>query len=121
MKKVTLIFVSVAVMLVSFTSCNNSNQNKDKTDKVKVSTKKSQKTLSGAYVCSEHWNDDLVGTLKMTFSDNNKVSFAGVTNTSYRIEGDSLFIDMSTYEMAFVMDGNTIKTTGPAGTVAYTK
>jgi hypothetical protein len=121
MKKVTLIFASVVIMLVSFTSCNNSKQNKHETDKVKVTTKKNQKKLSGTYVCSEHWNDDLVGTLKMTFSDNNKVSFAGVTNTSYHIEGDSLFIDMSSYEMVFVIDGNTLKTSGPAGTVAYTK
>jgi hypothetical protein len=121
MKKVTLIFASVVVMLVSFTSCNNSKQDKNETDKVKVSAKKIQKSLSGTYLCSEHWNDDLVGTLKMTFSDNNKVSLAGVANTSYHIEGDSLFIDMSTYEMAFVMEGNTLKTSGPAGTVAYTK
>lgn len=121
MKKVTLVFASVALMLVSLTSCNNSKQDKSETDKVKVTTKNNQKSLSGTYICSEHWNNDLVGKLKMTFSDNNKVSFAGVTNTSYHIEGDSLFIDMSTYEMAFVIDGNTLKTSGPAGTVAYTK
>jgi hypothetical protein len=76
--------------------------------------------LLGQATSSENCNDDLVGTLKMSFSEN-KASFAGVTSASYRIEGDSLFIDMSTYEMAFVMDGNTIKTLGPAGKVAYTK
>ena len=121
MKKVTLILASVVVILVSFTSCNNSKQNKNETDKVKETTKKIQKSLSGTYICSEHWNDDFVGKLKITFSDNNKVSLAGVTNTSYHIEGDSLFIDMSTYEMTFLIDGNTLKASGLAGNVAYTK
>ena len=121
MKKVTVILAAILIMLVSFTSCNNSKQDKSDPAKGKVITKKNQKSLNGTYICSEHWNNDLVGTLKMTFSDNNKVSLAGVTNASYRIEGDSLFIDMHTYEMAFVIDGNTLKTSGPAGTVAYTK
>ncbi|MDA3780842.1 MAG: hypothetical protein PF487_11590 [Bacteroidales bacterium] len=108
MKKITLTIATLAIMIVSFSACNNAKQNK-------------QNKISGTYVCTEHWNDALVGNIKIVFSDDNKVSLAGVANTSYRIDGDSIFVDMHSYEMSFKIDGDVLRTSGSAGIVAYTK
>ncbi|HIE15839.1 MAG TPA: hypothetical protein EYP69_02830 [Bacteroidales bacterium] len=104
MKKVTVILVVIIMVVVS--ACNS----------------KSGKTqrLSGDYTCTEHWNSDLIGKAIMSF-DRDSVNFAGIAKTTYRIKDDSVFIDMHQYEMGFAIDGNTLKATGGAGTVAYTK
>ncbi|HUX55287.1 MAG TPA: hypothetical protein VMV56_12785 [Williamwhitmania sp.] len=119
MKRVTLILAAAVAIGVLATSCNSTTQSKQQKDK--VSTNNSSEKLSGTYVCTEHWNNVLVGEAKMIFGDDNKVSFAGIASASYRVKGDSLFIDMHTYEMPFKIDGNTLRASGPAGKVAYTK
>jgi carboxypeptidase C (cathepsin A) len=123
MKKVTL-----ALFVITFTmgtmSCNQSqktNEQSNTKEKIikTVKEKKTQK-LSGNYICTEHWNKDLEGQIKMTFN-NDSVSFPVISNTTYRIKDDSLFIDMHQYEMGFIIDGNTLTANGNAGKVSYTK
>ncbi|MCF6182304.1 hypothetical protein [Lutibacter sp.] len=123
MKKVTLALFTITIMMFA-QSCNQSQKKNEKLNTkekgiTKVKVTKTQ-SLSGDYVCTEHWNKDLIGNTKMTFTKDS-VSFAGVANTTYRIKGDSLFIDMHRYEMGFVINGNTLTTTGNAGKVSYTK
>jgi len=123
MKKVTLILFAVTLGL--FTACNQGQKKSDKSTDTEAKAveqvaKETSQKLSGDYICTAHWNDDLVGKAKMTF-DNDSVSLAGIAKTTYRIKGDSLFVDMHQYEMGFVIDGKTLTTTGPAGKVSYTK
>jgi len=122
MKKITLILTAIALTFTMI-SCGGGNSQK-KDDKTKKSeTKKvtpEKQTLSGTYVCTAHWNDALIGQAKMVFQ-NDSVSLAGIAKTTYRIKGDSLFVDMHQYEMGFVINDKTLTTTGPAGKVSYTK
>jgi len=122
MKKVTLILAVIVMVVVS--ACNsNQKENKQSTTEnntVEKAKTESTQTLFGDYICTEHWNSDLIGEAKISFN-NDSVSFAGIGKTTYRIKGDSLFIDMHRYEMGFAIDGNTLKASGGAGNVAYTK
>ena len=108
-------------MLIIFQACGNSTEKsvKDGDKSVKTETS-SVNQLSGVYVCTEHWNSELKGGLKMTFKDG-KVSLAGVSNAGYRVEGDSLFIDMHSHEMGFKIEGNNLIAEGAAGKVVYSK
>ena len=122
MKKLTLILAVIIMVVVS--ACNsNQKENKQSTMEnnsvEKTKTEKTQ-TLSGDYICTQHWDSDLIGKAKISFN-NDSVSFSGIGKTTYRIKGDSLFIDMHSYEMGFVIDGNTLKASGAAGNVVYTK
>jgi len=122
MRKIVSV-LTVIIFAITMISCGGGNSQK-KDDKTKKSeTKKvtpEKQTLSGTYVCTAHWNDALVGQAKMVFQ-NDSVSLAGIAKTTYRIKGDSLFVDMHQYEMGFVINGQTLTATGPAGKVAYTK
>ena len=122
MKKVTLTLVVLAIVLISACNSNQKENNQSATKKnslEKTTTKKSQQ-LSGDYVCTEHWNNDLIGQATIFFN-NDSVNFSGIGKTTYRIKGDSVFIDMHSYEMRFAIVGNSLKATGGAGSVAYTK
>jgi len=122
MKKLTLILAVSAMFAVSACS-SNQNENDQSSEKAntveKTVTEKSQ-SLSGDYVCTKHWNSDLVGKATISFNGDS-VSFAGIAKTTYRIQDDSVYIDMHSYEMGFAIDGNTLKASGNAGEVAYTK
>ena len=119
-KIVTLVITGLLTIIVS--ACNSNQSKNDQVATTDASVAKTENTqkLYGDYVCTEHWNSDLVGSIKISF-DNDSVNFSGIGKTSYRIKDDSLFIDMHTYEMGFAVDGNTLKSSGPAGKVAYTK
>ncbi len=122
MKKVTLALFVIAVAV--FTACNQGGKKESKSNDEKKAIAKEQPSapqgLSGDYVCTEHWNKDLIGKIKISF-DKDSVDFPGIAKTTYRIKGDSLFIDMHRYEMGFIIDGNTLTTSGPAGKVSYQK
>jgi len=123
MKK--LILLSFTITLAMFViSCNQNQKTHEQSNSKEksittVKEKKVQK-LSGDYICTEHWNKDLIGQIQMTFN-NDSVSFAGITNTTYRIKDDSLFIDMHQYKMGFIINGNTLTANGNAGKVSYAK
>jgi len=122
MKKIMVVLFSIASMLV-VQSCSQGQKTNETKTKEKISTKVKSvknKRLSGTYVCTEHWNDALVDQIKMVFK-NDSVSFSGIAGTTYRIKGDSLFVDMHKYEMGFVINGNNLTTTGPSGKVSYSK
>ena len=118
------IFTMAVILVVLLTACNSKPKEKDQITTKENSTEKTtteqNQKLSGNYVCTEHWNSDLIGGAVISF-DKDSVNFSGIGKTTYRIKGDSLFIDMHSYEMAFAIVGNTLKATGGAGTVAYTK
>lgn len=122
MKKLNFImFITLICISFFVVSCggNNNEANSSKTTNATVE-KASSNVLSGDYICTKHWNDSLVGKTKLTFNGNS-VSFAGVANTSYTIKDNKVLIDMKTYKMEFIMNGNTLTTKGPAGEVVYTK
>jgi len=123
MKKVTLALFMITFAMLTI-SCNQSQKTNEqsKTKEKIITTVKENMTqrLSGNYICTEHWNKDLIGQIKMTFN-NDSVSFPVISNTTYRIKDDSLFIDMHQYEMGFIIDGNTLTANGNAGKVSYTK
>jgi len=120
MKKVTLIIAALMTIIIS--ACNSNQSKNDQVTTTDVSVAKTENTqkLSGDYVCTEHWNSDLIGSAKISFN-NDSVNFSGMAKTSYKIKDDSLFIDMHSYEMGFAIDGNTLRSSGSAGNVAYTK
>ena len=118
MKKLTVILVVLALSMTMF-SCGGNNTQENKTESQEPVKVESQGLL-GSYLCTEHWNDALIGQIKMTF-ENDSVSLAGISKTTYRIDGDSLFIDMHQYELGFVIDGNNLTTSGSAGKVSYRK
>ena|GEM_PF-3737929 len=109
-------------MTIIISACNSNQSKNDQVTTTDVSVAKTENTqkLSGDYVCTEHWNSDLIGSAKISFN-NDSVNFSGMAKTSYKIKDDSLFIDMHSYEMGFAIDGNTLRSSGSAGNVAYTK
>jgi len=122
MKKLTLILAVSAMFAVSACSSNQNEkeQSSEKTNTVEKTVTEKSQSLTGDYVCTKHWNSDLIGSAKISFKGDS-VDFSGIAKTSYRIKDDSVFIDMHQYEMGFAIDGNTLKASGNAGEVAYTK
>ncbi len=86
MKKVTLTVVVIFVFLL--TACNSNSNEKSrvsiKENSVEKATNEQTQNLSGNYVCTEHWNSDLIGKAVISF-DNDSVSFSGIGKTTYRI------------------------------------
>ncbi len=123
MKKLIVSLFTI-MLLLAVVSCDGAKEEKKQADKPNNAaqvTQENSASLHGDYVCTKHWNEALVGEAKITFGDDNKVNFAGQANTTYRLKGDSVFIDMHNYEMGFKIEGNTLKASGSAGEVIYTK
>jgi hypothetical protein len=123
MKKVTFTLFMIAFIMITI-SCNQGPKTNEQSNNKEKSTtevkENNDQRVSGNYICTEHWSEDLVGNIKMTFR-NDSVSLQGMPKTTYRIKNDSLFIDMHQYEMGFLINGKTLTTKGGAGVVSYTK
>ncbi|HID39626.1 MAG TPA: hypothetical protein EYP36_08950 [Calditrichaeota bacterium] len=125
MKRLSVVLSAAMFVFLVFSCGDNQKENAQSNEQNQnetVQTETASSTiLQGDYVCTQHWNDALVGKAKITFYEDGKVDFSGGVQTTYRLKNDSVFIDMKKYEMGFKIEGNTLKASGSAGEVAYTK
>jgi len=101
MKYVTVSIVLVVSLFVCV-SCDSSN------------------SLSGEYVCTEHFTEAMVGNISLDFQKDGTVLMKPLNSEGkYTVEGNKVVINLEQFDLTFTRDGNTL--TSSDKTVVYEK
>jgi len=101
MKYVTVSIVLVVSLFVCV-SCDSSN------------------SLSGEYVCTEHFTEAMVGNISLDFQENGTVLMKPLNSEGkFSVEGDTVTVNLEQFDLTFTKDGD--KLISSDKTVVYEK
>ncbi len=81
-------------------------------------------TLAGRYVCTEHWNEDMVGRISFEFRDDGTVRQSPMGGDgTYEISDGYVTVvnDLLEDGITLKIEGNSLRIANPMGDVVYTK
>jgi hypothetical protein len=106
MRSLTVLFTSLLLVAGLVISCGES------------------KSVSGTWVCKEHYMSSMVDKIKLEFKDDGTVTMApmGIKGT-YELKGDVVLVKSKIFKdgLELKLDGNTLTATSSAGKVVYVK
>lgn len=82
------------------------------------------KSVSGTWVCKEHYISSMAGKLKLEFKDDGTVTMAPMNiKGTYELKGDTVLLKSKIFKngLELKLDGNTLTASSPAGKVVYAK
>ncbi len=99
-------YVTVAIILVislfMCISCDSSN------------------SLSGEFVCTEHFTDSMVGKISLDFQKDGTVLMKPLNSEGkYTVDGNKVVVNLEQFDLTFTKEGNTL--TSSDKTVVYEK